>query len=231
MQTLSAWGEAVRVGSLARREVIVVEATRDGDRAARTDRENAAEGEPRPSAIETAMPPLVMETLDGIAADCRKLRRLQAQRIELARKGRTLTAPQTGRQRRLKRDLAASMRSLRLTDAAIERLVDELRDASGRLRRCEAGLLRLAADCGVPREAFLKQHEGRELESAWLSRVGRLRGAGWSRLARERRPEVLVLRREILALARETAMEPSELKEIAAAVLAGEREARQARTR
>lgn len=234
LQTLAAWCEAVRADSLPLRQVIVVETTREGDRAARTDRKSAAvnddaAGEPRPSATGTAVPPLVMETLDGIAADCRKLRRLQAQRIELARTGRTLTASQVRRQRRLKRDLAASMRSLRLTDAAIERLVDELRDASGRLRRCEGGLLRLAADCGVPREAFLKQHEGRELESAWLSRVGRLRGAGWSKLARDERPEVLVLRRQILALARETAMEPSELKEIAARVLAGEREARQAR--
>ena len=234
LQTLSAWGEAVRAGSLALRQVIVVETTREGDRAARTDCDNAAvndaaAGKPRPSAMEAAVPPLVRETLDGIAADCRKLRRLQAQRIELARTGRTLTASQVRRQRRLKRELAASMQSLRLTEAAIERLVDELRDASGRLRRCEGGLLRLAADCGVPREAFLKQHDGRELESAWLSRVGRLRGAGWSKLARDERPEVLVLRREILALARETAMEPSELKEIAARVLAGEREARQAR--
>ena len=78
----------------------------------------------------------------------------------------------------MKRDLAASMWNLRLAEAAIERLADELGDARERLRRYEGGLLRLAMKCGVPREQFLKQHEGRELESAWLSRVGRLRGAG-----------------------------------------------------
>ena len=89
-------------------------------------------------------------------------------------------------------------------------------------------LLRLAAGCGVPREAFLEQHEGRELESAWLSRVGRLRGEGWRALAARKRPEVLALRHDILALARETATQPADLRRTAALVLGGEREARQA---
>ena len=71
----------------------------------------------------------------------------------------------------------------------------------------------VAIECGVPREAFLEQHEGRELESGWLSRVSRLRGPGWERLAREKRPENLALRREILALARQTATEPADQAE------------------
>ena len=234
MQTLSGWAEAIRAGSLPLRQVIDVEATRAGDAAASDvcgngTGDDAAEGESRTSATDTADLLPAMETLDWIGANCRKLRRLKSQQIELARTGRSLTASQTGRQRRLKRDLAASMRGLRLADAAVERLVDGLRDASERLRRCEGGLLRLATECGVPTEVFLQQHEGRELESAWLSRAGRLRGPGWRTLARDRRAEVLVLRREILALARDTATEPTELREIAAAVLAGEREARQAR--
>ena len=117
------------------------------------------------------------------------------------------------------------MQSLQFTDARIRVLLDELREASGHLRRCEGGLLRLSLQCGVAREAFMTQHEGRELESAWLSRVGRLRGEGWKTLARERRPEIAALRGDILALARNTGLEPAALRRIAATVLAGEREA------
>ena len=241
MAAVSAWRDAIREGSLALRHAIDVGATYGGGRRAADGREGAAGagdahggGEddgaatPRIAAMEAEVFPAVMETLDRIASSHAKLRRLEEKRIEVARKNRTLTASQERRRRALERELAASMGSLRLTDARIEALVDEVRGAGERLRRCEGALLRLAAGCGVPREAFLAQHEGRELESAWLTRVSRLRGEGWRTLAARKRPEVLALRREILALARETATQPAELRRTAALVLGGEREVRQA---
>ncbi|MCY4405877.1 MAG: sigma-70 family RNA polymerase sigma factor, partial [Rhodospirillaceae bacterium] len=241
MAAVSAWRDAVREGTLALRHVIDVGATYGSGRRADIDREGAdgAEGArgideddeaaaPRIAAMEEAVLPAVMETLDGIAAAYAKLRRLQEKRIELARANRSLTASQARRRRALERDLAASMGSLRLTDARVEALVDEVRAADERLRRCEGALLRLATGCGVPHDAFQKQHEGRELESSWLSRVGRLRGESWKALAAHKRPEVLSLRREILALARETGTHPADLRRTAALVLGGEREVRQA---
>ena len=238
---VSAWRDAIREGSLALRHVIDVGATYGGGRRAddgcegadgagdaHGGDEDAGSGTPRLATMEEAVRPAVMETLDGIAAAHAKLRRLEEKRIELARKNRTLTASQERRRGALERELAASMGSLRLTDTRIEALVDEVRAAGERLRRCESALLRLAAGCGVPREAFLTQHEGRELESAWLPRVGRLRGEGWQTLAANKRPEVLALRREIVALARETATQPADLRRTAALVLGGEREVRQA---
>ena len=253
MRAVLAWRDAIRAGSMALREAIDIEATHSsapaamagdesggpGSRNGRADArpaKGASEGsdeadgdKPLLSAMEAELLPRVMETFDAVAVAYGKLRRLQAQHIELARKNRTLTAWQTRRCRELNRDLAASMQRLHFTDACIETLVDELRDLNRRLGRCEGALLRLAADCGVAREAFLTHHEGRELEAAWLSRVGRLRGEGWKTLAREKRPEVVALREDILALARDTGLEPVELKRIAGAVLRAQREASQAK--
>ena len=253
MRAVLAWREAIHAGSMALREAIDIEATHGsgpaamagdesdgpGPRNGRADARPAKgasesgdepdEDKPLLSAMEAELLPRVMETFDAIAMAYGKLRRLQAQRIELARKNRTLTAWQTRRCRELNRDLAASMQRLHVTDACIETLVDELRDLNRRLSRCEGALLRLAADCGVARDAFLTHHEGRELEAAWLSRVGRLRGEGWKTLAREKRPEVVALRQDILALARDTGLDPVELKRIAGAVLSGQREASQAK--
>ena len=253
MRAVLAWRDAIHAGSMALREAIDIEATHSsapaamagdesggpGSRNGRADARPAQgadesgdepdEDKPLLSAMEAELLPRVMETLDAIAVAYGKLRRLQAQRIELARKNRTPTAWQTRRCRELKRDLAASMQHLHFTDACIETLVDELRGLNRRLGRSEGALLRLAAECGVGREVFLKQHEGRELESAWLSRVGRLRGEGWEPLAREKRLEVVALRGDILALARDTGLEPVELKRIASAVLRAQREASQAK--
>ena len=252
MRAVIAWRDAIREGSMALREAIDIEATHGSGPAAADDEsdgpgrrngradsrpsksanesdDEADEEKPLLSTMEAAVLPRVMETLEAIAVAYGKLQRLQEQRIELARKNRTLTAWQTRRCRELKHDLAVSMQRLHVTDACIETLVDELRDLNRRLSRCEGALLRLAADCGVARDAFLTHHEGRELEAAWLSRVGRLRGEGWKTLAREKRPEVVALREDILALARDTGLEPVELKRIAGAVLSGQREASQAK--
>ena len=251
MRAVTAWRDAICAGSMALREAIDIEATHGGgpaapretsnDRRPRNDRADARttkdvtedsdephEGKPLLAAMETAVLPRTMETLDAIADAYGKLSQLQALRIELARKNRTLTAWQSRRHCELKRDLAASMQSLRFTDARIETLVDELREVSGRLQRYEGALLRLALQSGVAREAFSQHQEDRELESAWLSRVGRLRGKGWKTL-REKRPEIVALRSDILALARDTGLQPAELRRIAATVLAGEREAGQAK--
>ncbi len=252
MRAVIAWRDAIREGSMALREAIDIDAAhgsgpavaddesdgpgrRNGRAASRPSNganesdDGADEEKPLLSTMEAAVLPRVMETLDAIAVAYGKLRRLQEQRIELARKNRTLTGWQSRRCRELKRDLAVSMQRLQFTDDRIETLVDELRELNRRLGRCEGALLRLAAECGVAREAFLKQHEGRELESAWLSRVGRLRGEGWEPLAREKRLEVVALRGDILALARDTGLEPAELKRIAATILKGQREAGQAK--
>ena len=252
MRAVLAWRDEVRAGSMALREAIDIEATYDsapaaaggesngpGPRNGRADTrtangadesgDEADEDKPLLSAMEGAVLARVMETFDAIAVAYGKLRRLQALRIEPARKNRTLTAWQTRRCRELNRDLAASMQRLHFTDACIGTLVDELRDLNRRLGRIEGALLRLAADCGVARDTFLSHHEGRELESAWLSRVGRLRGEGWKTLAREKRPEIVALRGDILALARDAGLEPVELKRIAGAVLRGQREAGQAK--
>ena len=240
MAAVSAWRDAIREGTLALRHVIDVGATYGSGHQADNGHEGADEADdphgggedtsaaPRLTAMEEAVLSAVMDTLDRIAAAYAKLRRLQEKRIDLARTNRTLTASQARSRRALERDLAASMGSLRLSDARIEALVDAVRAAGERLRRCEGALLRLSTGCGVPHDTFLEQHEGRELESSWLSRVGRLRGESWKILAAQKRPETLALRREILALARETGTMPGELRQTAALVLGGEREVRQA---
>ncbi|MCY3671308.1 MAG: hypothetical protein OXH14_09535, partial [Alphaproteobacteria bacterium] len=50
------------------------------------------DADPRRAAMEEAVRPGVMETLDRIAAAYAKLRRIEEQRIELARRNRTLSA-------------------------------------------------------------------------------------------------------------------------------------------
>ena len=191
--------------------------------------EDFDEGNVSLSAMEAAVRPQVIETFDSIAAAYKKFRRLQDIRLELAQKNETLTDSQTRRYNKLKRELVELMQGVRLNNNRIEAAVDELYGLNRGLMTREGKLLRLATRCGVSREKFIKQYVGRELDPRWLSRVGRLKDEGWKRFAREKRPEIVALRKDIMELAQNTGLEPTEFKRIVAIVQKGEREASQAK--
>ena len=181
------------------------------------------------SAMEAAVRPAVIETFDEIAAAYKKFRRLQDLRLDLAQKNETLSDAQIRRYRKLKRDLVELMQGVQLNNNRIEAAVDELYGLNRGLMTHEGKLLRLATRCGVAREKFLKHYVGRELDPRWLSRVSRLKDDGWKVFARQKRVEIVALRKFIMALAQNTGLEPPEFKRIVAIVQKGEREASQAK--
>ena len=191
--------------------------------------EDFDEGNVSLSAMEAAVRPTVIETFDAIAAAYKKFRRLQDLRLELAQKNETLSDAQNRRYKKLKRELVEMMQGLWLNNNRIEAAVDELYGLNRGLMTHEGKLLRLAIRCGVSREKFLKHYVGRELDPRWLSRVSRLKDDGWKSFAREKRTEIVVLRKNILKIAQNTGLEPPEFKRIVAIVQKGEREAGQAK--
>ena len=181
------------------------------------------------SAMEAAVRPQVVETFSAIAAAYKKFRRLQDMRLELAQKNQTLSEAQTRRYGKLKRELVALMQGIRLNNGCIEAAVDELYGLNRGLQRREGELLRTAVQCGVSREKFVKHYVGRELDPRWLSRVSRLNDKSWKVFAKEKRATINALRKDIISLARDTGLEPTEFKRIVATVQKGEREASQAK--
>ena len=120
------------------------------------------------------------------------------------------------------------MKSLRLNQARIDALVEQLYDINKRLVGYEGRLMRLAESHGVVREDFLKHYLGSELDPLWLNRVSKLPPkAGRTSLPRTRTTS----RRSPLmhALAGETGLEIGEFRKIVHMVQKGEREARQAK--
>ena len=77
------------------------------------------------------------------------------------------------------------MKSLRLNQARIDALVEQLYDINKRLVGYEGRVMRLAEGHGVAREDFLKNYQGSELDPYWLNRVSKLsaKGTWWIRQA------------------------------------------------
>src|ERR1700730_7584298 len=181
------------------------------------------------AAIEAELKPKVVETFDNIASEYKRLRRLQDQDIALQLKSGALTPSQERKYKKLKNDIISEVKSLRLNQARIDALVEQLYDINKRLVGYEGRLMRLAEGHGVAREDFLKNYQGSELDPHWLNRVSKLSAKGWKSLVARDKEKVKQHRHEIQVLAGETGLEIGEFRKIVQMVQKGEREARQAK--
>jgi RNA polymerase primary sigma factor len=181
------------------------------------------------AAIEAELKPKVVETFDNIADAYKRLRRLQDQDIQNKLRNDSLSPAQERRYKKLKDDIISEVKSLRLNQARIDALVEQLYDINKRLVGYEGRLMRLAEGHGVAREDFLKNYQGSELDPRWLNRVSKLSAKGWKSLVARDKEKVKQHRHEIQVLAGETGLEIGEFRKIVHMVQKGEREARQAK--
>lgn len=181
------------------------------------------------AAIEAELKPKVVETFDKIADAFKRLRRLQDQDIQLQLKSDALSPAQERKYKKLKEEIIAEVKSLRLNQARIDALVEQLYDINKKLVGFEGRLMRLSESYGVVREDFLKNYQGSELDPRWLNRVSKLSAKGWKNLVAKDKDKVKEIRGNIHQLAGETGLEIGEFRKIVHFVQKGEREARQAK--
>ncbi|HEU5276101.1 MAG TPA: RNA polymerase sigma factor RpoD, partial [Xanthobacteraceae bacterium] len=181
------------------------------------------------AAIEAELKPKVLETFDTVASEYKRLRRLQEQDIENRLKNTSLSPAQERKYKKLKEEIIAEVKSLRLNQARIDSLVEQLYDINKRLVGYEGRLMRLAESHGVAREDFLRNYQGSELNPQWLNRVSKLAAKGWKNFVARDKDKIKDIRHEIHTLAGETGLEIQEFRKIVHMVQKGEREARQAK--
>ncbi|HEY5048105.1 MAG TPA: RNA polymerase sigma factor RpoD [Rhizomicrobium sp.] len=209
-------------------EVDPGEAAAAADAAAEAD-DFDDEGNMPLSAMEAALKPQVLLTLDQIANLYKKLGKLQDASVEAALASDELSSGQERRFKKLRTETVDFVKSLKLNNNRIEALVDQMYGINRRLVSLEGRLLRLAEAHGVDRVDFLKQHFGNELDTNWARRVGRLSGLGWKDFVQEERDRVKQYRDEIQTLAQEMRQSIADFRRIVQTVQKGERESGQAK--
>jgi RNA polymerase primary sigma factor len=191
--------------------------------------EDDMEGSLSLAAIEAELKPKVLETFDNVADAYKRLRRLQEQDIQFRLQNSSLSPAQERKYKKLKEEIVSEVKSLRLNQARIDSLVEQLYDINKRLVGYEGRLMRLSESHGVSREDFLKNYQGSELDPRWLNRVSKLSAKGWKSLVAKDKDKIKEMRGNIHALAGETGLEIGEFRKIVQMVQKGEREARQAK--
>ena len=181
------------------------------------------------AAMEAELKPKVLETFDNIAATYKKLRKLEDKKVAMQVASAQFNRSQQRDYGKLRDEIIGYVKGLSLNNARIESLVEQLYSINKRLVAHESRLMRLADSFGVPRQHFIDEYFGNELDQTWLDRMATCGNKKWVQFIRHERKQIDQIRADIHALASETGLEITDYRRIVKAVQKGEREACQAK--
>ncbi len=182
------------------------------------------------AAMEAALKPAVLETLDEIAATYDHLRAMQEARIGAALSEKfSFTAGQERDYQRLRNQIVEKVNELHLHNNRIETLVDQLYGINRRLMTLEGQLVKMADRHRVDRRKFVEEYRGSELDPGWVDHIATLTGKGWAQMVERERDRIEAVRAEIGEVGQLVGVDIPEFRRIVHTVQKGEKEARVAK--
>ena len=176
------------------------------------------------SALEAELRDGVMEVLDAIAVDFGEFRKLQDKLVEARLKGEVLTAKDQKIYESLTASISDRLKTMKLNNARIEALVEQLYAINKRLIGQEGRLLRLADGYGISRPEFLKAYFGSEMDPNWAERIKEM-GVRWTKFSENEAAQIDAIRTHIASVATEAGVPIDDYRRIVQMVQKGEREA------
>lgn len=182
------------------------------------------------AAMEAALKPKVLETLELIARDYAKLADMQEARMTatLSEKARFSASDEAAYQK-LRSEMVVLVNELHLHNNRIEALIDQLYGINRKIMTINSGMVKLADGARINRQEFIAEYQGYELDPTWVNRMAAKAGRGWQTLMEKSRDKVEDLRAEMAAVGQYVGVDISEFRRIVNQVQKGEKEARQAK--
>ncbi|PIE09694.1 MAG: RNA polymerase sigma factor RpoD [Rhodobacterales bacterium] len=181
------------------------------------------------AAMEAALKPRVLETLDLIAEEFAELSEMQDARISAQLNEETFSDAAEKRYQSLRSDLVVKVNSLHLHNNRIEALVDQLYGINRRIMSIDSNMVKLADQARINRREFIDAYRGCELDPTWLDRMREKTGRGWQALIERSTGKIEDLRAEMAQVGQYVGVDISEFRRIVQQVQKGEKEARQAK--
>ena len=182
------------------------------------------------AAMESALKPKVLETLDRIADDYEHLSEMQDSRISATlNEDGSFSEKQEAKYQELRAEIVVLVNSLHLHNNRIEALIDQLYGINRRIMQIDSAMVKLADQARINRKEFIDEYRGRELDPNWLDDMAQKSGRGWQ-MFMERSPEkVMELRADMAQVGQYVGLDIPEFRRIVSQVQKGEKEARTAK--
>ena len=182
------------------------------------------------AAMEAALKPDVLATLDRIAADYARLSEMQDLRISaaLAEYG-SYGAAEEAEYQALRSEIVALVNELHLHNNRIEALIDQLYGINRRIMAIDSAMVKLADQARINRREFVEGYRGHELDPSWMERMASRSGRGWQSFFERSSDRIEELRGEMAQVGQYVGVDISEFRRIVQQVQKGEKEARSAK--
>ena len=181
------------------------------------------------SALEEKLKPEVLATFEEIEGLYKKLHKMQHRRLETMTSGEEVTTRSEKTYERQREELVGKVEQVRLHNNRIEELVTQLKQLNQRLTALEGQLLRTAEGCKVPRDEFLKNYRGQELDPNWIEKVSKLPAKGWKTFVAKHTTDITNVRGQIAAVANDASLPIAEFRRVYMTVSRGERDSARAK--
>ena len=182
------------------------------------------------AAMEAALKPRVLETLEIIARDYTLLSKMQDVRISATlNEDERFSDDAEAKYQKLRSKIVLLVNELHLHNNRIEALIDQLYGINRRIMSIDSSMVKLADQARINRHEFVDAYRGRELDPNWLTDINEKPGRGWKMFMERSIGKVEELRAEMAQVGQYVGLDISEFRRIVQKVQKGEKEARQAK--
>ncbi|TCS52931.1 RNA polymerase primary sigma factor [Primorskyibacter sedentarius] len=182
------------------------------------------------AAMESALKPRVLETLDRIARDYEDLAAMQDSRISATlNEDGSFSKGDEQTYQTLRAEIVLLVNELHLHNNRIEALIDQLYGINRRIMQIDSAMVKLADQARINRREFIDAYRGRELDPNWLEEMGEKAGRGWQMFIERSTEKVEELRADMAQVGQYVGLDISEFRRIVQQVQKGEKEARLAK--
>ena len=182
------------------------------------------------AAMEAALKPLVLETLDQIASDYGKLAEMQDLRMSATlNEDDSFSAKAEAEYQETRTEIVKLVNELHLHNNRIEALIDQLYGINRKIMSIDSSIVKLADQARINRREFIEAYRGFELDPTWVERMAEKAGRGWQSFIEKSSDKVQELRGEMAQVGQYVGVDIPEFRRIVSQVQKGEKEARQAK--
>ncbi len=182
------------------------------------------------AAMEAALKPRVLETLERIADAYSRLSEMQDLRMSATlNEDGSFSAANEEAYQKTRSGIVKLVNELHLHNNRIDALIDQLYGLNRRIMSIDSAMVKLADQARINRREFIDEYRGCELDPSWLEKMTAKSGRGWQTFVERSSDKISELRSDMATVGQYVGVDIPEFRRIVSQVQKGEKEARGAK--